>query len=169
MELDRDFFIQDAATLAKKLLACKIVRDFGNGIIKSYAITETEAYLGEQDKACHASKGRTKRTEVMYLEGGHIYMYLIYGMYWMFNIVSGELNLPQAVLIRGIECADGPGKLTRLLKMDKTFNAEHILYSSRIKILGAEKKAEYISAPRVGIDYAGTYWAKRKLRYILVR
>jgi DNA-3-methyladenine glycosylase len=167
MVINKSFYSQDADLLAKSLLGCKIVRTFENGITEHFTITETEAYLGEHDKACHASKGRTKRTEVMYCEGGYIYMYLIYGMYWMFNVVSGHENSPQAVLIRGVEGADGPGKLTRLLLLDKSFNCEHLLNSSRIRIEPVEAKVKYISAPRVGIDYAGKYWANRKLRFII--
>lgn len=167
MGIDKGFFLQEADKLAINLLGCKIVRTFENGTTGCFTITETEAYLGEHDKACHASKGRTQRTEVMYYEGGYVYMYLIYGMYWMFNIVSGKDNSPQAVLIRGIEGADGPGKLTRLLQMDKSFNCEYLLDSNRIRIEPAIYKPKYISAPRIGIDYAGKYWANRKLRFII--
>ena len=74
-----------------------------------YTITETEAYRGGEDQACHASKGRTPRTEVMFGDGGNIYMYLIYGMYWMMNVVTAEEGIPQAVLIRGVRRTEGMG------------------------------------------------------------
>jgi len=85
--LNIDFYKQDALIVAEKLLGKILVRRLDDGSERHYKITETEAYLGEDDKACHASKGRTPRTEIMYFEGGNIYVYLIYGMYWMLNRV----------------------------------------------------------------------------------
>ncbi len=79
------------------------------GIKSTYVISETEAYRGGEDLACHASKGRTPRTEVMFGEGGYLYMYLIYGMYWMMNVVSGPEGVPQAVLFRGLREAEWSG------------------------------------------------------------
>ena len=94
--------------------------------------TEVEAYRGSEDRACHASKGRTPRTEIMYHEGGRLYVYLIYGMYWMLNVVTGGENDPQAVLIRGVENFPGPGKLTRSFGIDRTFYGEDLTISERI-------------------------------------
>ena len=91
-------------------------------------ITETEAYCGESDTACHAHKGRTKRTEVMYGPAGTIYIYLCYGMHWMLNIVTGEENQPEAVLIRACEGKmNGPGKLTKALAITGALNRSNIL------------------------------------------
>lgn len=100
MKLDASFFNRDVLEVAPDLLGCTLVRDFGNGNIQRFTITELEAYRGEEDLACHASKGRTPRTEIMYHTGGYIYVYLIYGMYWMLNLVTGSNDEPQAVLIR---------------------------------------------------------------------
>ncbi|HET7734025.1 MAG TPA: DNA-3-methyladenine glycosylase, partial [Paludibacter sp.] len=140
--LPADFYKQDAVTVAEKLLGKILVRVCEDGAEARYRITETEAYLGEEDKACHASKGRTPRTEVMFLEGGRVYVYLIYGMYWMLNVVTGAENHPQAVLIRGINNIIGSGKVGRELKMDKSFYAEDLLGSNRIWIEDAPDVCE---------------------------
>ena len=122
--LSTSFFTRDVLAVAPDLLGKSIVRRFSDGSIKTFIITETEAYRGEEDLACHASKGRTPRTETMYQQGGVLYLYLIYGMYWMLNVVTGK-DQPQAVLIRCIEGYNGPGKLTKALQLDKTFNTEN--------------------------------------------
>jgi DNA-3-methyladenine glycosylase len=164
--LDNLFFQRDVLEIAPNLIGKIIVRRFENGEIKRYRITETEAYRGEEDLACHASKGRTKRTDIMYHPGGKIYVYLIYGMYWMLNIVTGEPENPSAVLIRGIERFKGPGKVGRELRLDKTFYGEDIAASNRIWIEsdGIEPNIEVSS--RIGVDYAGIEWAGKPWRYI---
>ena len=93
-----------------KILAVKSEND----LIRRFIISETEAYRGSDDKACHASKGRTPRTEIMFHEGGRLYVYFVYGMYWMLNIVTGMENDPQAVLIRGLKGCTGPGRVSKL-------------------------------------------------------
>ena len=110
--LSSSFFRRDVLLVAPELLGKTIVRRFDSGEIKRYRIVETEAYRGEEDLACHASKGRTERTEVMYHSGGKVYVYLIYGMYWMLNFVTSEEGHPSAVLIRGIEGSSGPGEIS---------------------------------------------------------
>ena len=107
MKLTQSFFETDVLELAPALLGKIICRKMPDGEVLRCRITETEAYNGVSDLACHASKGRTLRTEVMYGGGGNIYVYLIYGMYWMLNIVSGGKDTPQAVLIRGVEQTSG--------------------------------------------------------------
>jgi DNA-3-methyladenine glycosylase len=156
--IDKNFFLQDAVTLAQKLLGKVIVRTWDDNTISRYIITETEAYLGEEDLACHASKGRTPRTETMYARGGHIYVYLIYGMYWMLNIVSGRENHPEAVLIRSIRETQGPGRVSKILKIDKSFVNENLNTSQRIWIEDAPDITEFTCSPRIGIDYSGEYW-----------
>src|SRR5690606_21154298 len=94
-----EFFNRDAEVVARELLGKFLIVKQGDCKLE-FMIKETEAYVGPHDLACHASKGKTKRTEVMYGEAGTIYMYLIYGMYWMLNIVTGERDYPAAVLIR---------------------------------------------------------------------
>lgn len=167
MRLSQNFYTSEAETVAQQLIGCSIIRTFSNNESVRFLITETEAYLGTQDKACHASKGRTPRTEVMFCQGGVIYMYLIYGIHWMFNVVTGPKESPQAVLIRGIHGAIGPGRVTRLLQMDKSYNGVSLIDSANIWIEPATQKFKFISTARVGIDYAGPYWSKRKLRFII--
>jgi len=165
--LNYDFYKQDALTVAQRLLGKILVRRWEDGSETRYVITETEAYLGEEDLACHASKGRTKRTEVMYSEGGLVYVYLIYGMYWMLNVVTGTNNDPQAVLIRGIDKITGSGKVGRELKLDKSYYGESLMDSDRIWIENAPDISDFISAPRIGIDYAGEIWKEKPWRFIL--
>ena len=165
--LTASFFQNDVLTVAPQLLGKKIIRVYPNGQINEFLITETEAYRGEDDLACHASKGRTARTEVMYLNGGHVYVYLIYGMYWMLNFVTSTPNNPQAVLIRGIEGFNGPGKLTKHLQIDKSFNYENLENSERLYVSEYLANVSYKTATRIGIDYAGDYWKNRPWRFIL--
>ncbi len=164
--LNRDFFIRDVLKVAPELLNTYIVVNQEHKLCK-YLILEVEAYRGEEDLACHASKGRTRRTEIMYANGGHLYIYLIYGMYWMLNIVTGKKDNPQAVLIRGIKDYNGPGKLTRKLKIDNTFNGEDICTSNRIWIESSNTKVVYHTAPRIGIDYAGELWKNKPWRFYI--
>ena len=164
----RSFYERDALEVAPALLGQHLVRVGPDGLRSTYTITETEAYRGSEDLACHASKGRTSRTEVMYGEGGFIYMYLIYGMYWMLNVVCGPADLPQAVLIRGIREADGPGKLTRLLELDRGFYGEDLVSSQRIWIEESGATPEYSSAARVGIDYAAEPWKSKPWRFLMI-
>jgi DNA-3-methyladenine glycosylase len=162
--VDLKFFQRDVLEVAPDLIAKKIIIQ-NNHQIKSFAITEVEAYRGEEDKACHAYKGRTRRTEVMYNSGGFIYVYLIYGMYWMFNIVTGKENMPQAVLIRGIKGNNGPGKLTKFLGIDGSYYGENICTSSRICIIDEGIRPKVESSPRIGINYAGEPWVNMPWRY----
>jgi len=166
-QLTSTFYKQDAITVAEKLLGKILVRQWEDGTTTRYVITETEAYLGEEDRACHASKGRTKRTEIMYSEGGYVYVYLIYGMYWMLNVVTGNENHPQAVLIRGIDRIIGSGKVGRELRMDKSFYGENLEESTQIWIEDAPDTLHFKTAPRVGIDYAGEEWKGKPWRFIL--
>ena len=108
--LDYDFFHRPCPEVARDLVGKVLVHREN-----TLRISETECYCGENDTACHASKGRTKRTEVMYMAAGTVYVYLCYGMHWMLNIVTGEVDQPEAVLIRACVDAAGPGKLTKAL------------------------------------------------------
>ncbi len=119
IKLERPFFAIPAIDLAQALIGNILVRQVRRKVLRA-RIVETEAYVGAHDLACHASKGRTNRTEVMFGEAGRAYVYLIYGMYDMLNIVAGQIDDPQAVLIRAAEPLDGwavdlagPGKLAR--------------------------------------------------------
>jgi DNA-3-methyladenine glycosylase len=168
-KLTTDFYKQDAITVAEKLLGKVLVIISNDGSINKYIITETEAYFGEEDLACHASKGRTKRTEIMYSAGGYLYVYLIYGMYWMLNIVTGIENHPEAVLIRGINDIIGSGKVGRELKIDKSFYGEDLTDSNRIWLEGTTDTTNFLTAPRIGIDYAGVEWKNKQWRFVLIK
>jgi len=165
--LPRDFFIRDVLDVAPEILGKFMVVRSADGTLSRFCITESEAYRGSEDRACHAFKGRTPRTEIMYHKGGHLYIYLIYGMYWMLNIVAGGDNNPQAVLIRGVEGYSGPGKLTKSLGIDKSFYGEDLVVSDRIWIEDAGLICSIKNSPRIGIDYAGEYWKSRPWRYYL--
>lgn len=169
MRLSQDYFKQDAVVLARDLLGKILVRRFDNGMEFRAKITEVEAYRGEEDLACHASKGRTKRTEVMYEQGGKIYVYLIYGMYWLLNFVCADAGEPQAVLIRGIADINGPGRVGRCLKLDKTFYGEDLSTSKRLWVENAEnvETCTIESTQRIGVEYAGKEWAHKPWRFFI--
>lgn len=168
MRIDREFFSRNALLVAPELLGCKLVRTLDDGSEESLIITETEAYVGESDKACHASRGRTPRTEVLYRDAGTIYVYLCYGIHWLFNIVTSSEDDPQAVLIRACEGYGGPAKLTKHLKIDKSFNGESILLNERLRIEPPQKSVRFDVAKRVGIDYAEE-WADKLWRFLLIK
>jgi DNA-3-methyladenine glycosylase len=168
--LKTNYFLQETSTIAFDLVGCLLVcvRD---DLERSYQITETEAYLGECDTASHARFGKTSRGEVMYKSAGTLYVYLIYGMHHMLNIVTGPEGEPGAVLIRGIEGADGPGKLTNFLDITKSeHNDRQLGEKSGIWIENRPDnfQSRQIKAhPRVGIDYADNEWREKKLRFRL--
>ena len=168
IRLDRTFFTRDVLKVARDLVGKDLVVLDADRVARRYEILETEAYRGEEDMACHASKGRTKRTEVMYRQGGMIYMYFIYGMYWMMNVVAGEENSPQAVLIRAVKGFSGPGKLTRELRIDGTFYGEDLTLSQRIWVEKRFTKCEIGTGPRIGIGYAGEPWKSLPWRFIKI-
>lgn len=165
--VNREFYIRDVLDVAPDLIGKSLVIAHGNGDHDRYMITEVEAYRGSEDKACHASKGRTTRTEILFHEGGRIYIYFIYGMYYMLNIVTGEENNPQAVLVRGVENISGPGKLTRLLGIDKSYYGEDLTASERIWIENNNLHPAIKTSPRIGVDYSGEYWKSRPWRYYI--
>ena len=165
--LSPDFFLRDVLEVAPALIGKFLVRQFEDGRIEKYRITETEAYRGTEDVACHASKGRTLRTEVMFREGGTVYVYLIYGMYWLLNLVTGIEGDASAVLIRGIEGFSGPGRVGRQLQLDKSFYGENLFNSSRIWVEDAEPVSEIKTSKRIGIGYSGEEWAGKLWRFYL--
>jgi len=166
--INSDFFKADALEIAPKLLGMQLVRQFDNQKQLVLDINEIEVYRGEEDLGCHASKGRTQRTEVMYQQGGRVYVYLIYGMYWLLNITTGPVNHPQAILIRGTQQFSGPGRIGKALQLDKTFYGEDICKSERLWLVsGVNTQHNFETRPRVGINYAGEYWANVPWRYVL--
>ncbi|MBP5363669.1 MAG: DNA-3-methyladenine glycosylase [Ruminococcus sp.] len=166
MKLTDDFFARDALEVAPDLVGKVIVRCLPDGSELRERIAETEAYRGEEDKGCHASKGRTPRTELLFGESGKIYVYLCYGMHWLMNVITGEDGQPQGVLIRAGEKHDGPAKLTKYLQVDGSFNGESAFDNERIWIEDDGFRPKIKTAPRVGIDYAGDYWKSIEWRFI---
>jgi DNA-3-methyladenine glycosylase len=175
MKIEKDFFLTDGINLAKNLLGKILVRKVKDKILKA-RIVETEAYMGPTDKAAHSYNNlRTKRTEPMYLEGGYIYIYLIYGMYHCFNISANLKDIPEAVLIRAVEplenieymrelrgvkkdkdISNGPGKLTKALNIDKNLNSIDLTNSDEIWLEDDDYQiSKIIECKRIGIDYAG--------------
>lgn len=162
--LSRKFYKENTLQVAEKLLGCFLIREY-RGKIWRARITEVEAYIGEDDLACHARVGKTKRTEVMYGEPGRAYVYLIYGMYNCLNIVTEEKDFPAAILIRGVEIegvshkeTNGPGKLTRFLHIDRSCNTLDLTKGEKLWIEYPSPRLRstetIIKSKRIGIDYA---------------
>ncbi|MDP2909520.1 MAG: DNA-3-methyladenine glycosylase [bacterium] len=169
--LGRDFYVRSAESVAKELLGKYITVNEVSG-----KIIETEAYIGPQDRASHAfGRKITERNKVEYLIGGHVYIYLVYGMYWQLNIVTNGEGFPGCVLIRALDMgteeikkSNGPGKLCNCLGLDKSFYGEDLTQSRRVWLENkGSERVKIKSGPRIGIDYAGPYWAKRKLRFYI--
>ena len=166
MILGREYFSAPATTLAKDLVGKMLCRRTENGIIKA-RIVETECYFGEEDTACHAHKGKTERTKPMYEIGGITYVYLCYGIHSLLNIVTGDEGHPEAVLIRGVEGAVGPGRATKFLGITLNDNALPLSEDSGIWIEDDGSKSPKIQrTARIGIDYASKRDRERKWRFI---
>jgi len=173
MVLKRSFFERDTAAVARDLLGKFLVRRIGKKAI-SGMIVEAEAYVGPHDLACHAAKGRTRRTEVMFEPAGVWYVYMIYGMYFCANIITEAKDFPSAVLIRAVELPDragsGPGKLCRALRIDKRLNCTSaVTQNSKLYFEDHGVKIpqnQIIKTKRVGVDYAGP-WKNKPLRFYI--
>ena len=172
--LPRIYFNRSTLTVARSLVGKYLVRAI-DGRILAGKIVEVEAYVGPQDKACHASKGRTQRTDVMFGPAGVAYVYLIYGMYHCLNVVTEREEFPSAVLIRAIEIdgklIDGPGRLCRAMQIDRSLNRADLTVGESLwfEDRGASVKRGHVGAhPRIGVDYAGV-WAKKPWRFRLGR
>jgi DNA-3-methyladenine glycosylase len=165
--LNSDFFTRDVLEVAPEVLGKILVIRLKDGTYLKSAVTDIEAYRGTDDKACHASKGRTARTEIMFHKGGYLYVYLVYGMYWMLNVVTGLENDPQAILIRGIENCTGPGRVAKFFCIDGSFYGEDLSVSERIWFENAPHVTKFSTGNRIGIDYAGEYWRTRPWRYYI--
>lgn len=164
--LPRSFYNRPTLKVARDLLGKTLVREIDamrlNGII-----TEVEAYIGQCDKASHASKGLTPRTRIMFGPPGYWYIYMIYGMYHCLNVVTERDGFPAAVLIRGVKTSiggqvNGPGRVCRIFQIDRTLNAtpadQNKLYIAHgVSVSPGQIK----NNPRIGVDYAGEY--KNKL------
>jgi DNA-3-methyladenine glycosylase len=163
-KLPRSFYLQETTALAKALLGKRLVRIYRGRRI-SGLIVETEAYLGAGDPVCHTWKGRqTERVKSMYLEGGHAYVYFIYGMHHCFNVVAKGAGEPEAVLIRALEPeeniigrTDGPGRLARALHIGKGLDGADLCGKEIfLEQSGREPGKEEIGCgPRIGVSYSG--------------
>ena len=172
MKLGRDFYMRDAVTVARELIGKKLVHRSADGITGGI-IVEAEAYMGAIDAAAHSFKGRTRRTEIQYAEGGRAYIYMIYGMHICFNVTTNAVDVPEAVLIRALEPVDGidlmkirrnrnalrelcngPGKLTRALAITMSDYGVD-LCGDELFIETTDRTVEIDSARRINVDYAG--------------
>jgi DNA-3-methyladenine glycosylase len=170
--LQRIYFNLPTLTVARSLVGKYLIR-YIDGREIAGKIIEVEAYVGPHDKACHASKGRTQRTNVMFGPAGVAYVYLIYGMYHCLNVVTEREEFPSAVLIRAIEIdgelIDGPGRLCRALQIDRRFNlmdltiGESLWFEDRGEMVGRKMVGAH---PRIGVDYSGK-WAEKLWRFRL--
>jgi DNA-3-methyladenine glycosylase len=174
--LPRAFYARDALSVARELLGALLVLEDSEAPgapRKVGRIVETEAYVGEHDLACHASKGRTARTEVLYGPPGHAYVYLIYGMYHCFNAVTDPEGQASAVLVRALEPlegflpgarTDGPGRLCRAMGLSLRHNRQSLHGPPLYLLRGTPvPEAQVLRGPRIGVDYAGE-WAREPLR-----
>ena len=184
MKLPRAFYRQPTKEVAKQLLGKYLVHRYAEDTLVG-RIVETEAYLGPHDLACHAAKGRTKRTEVMFGAAGHAYVYFIYGFYHMLNLVTEAQDFPAAVLIRAVQpvrgieqmkrhrksdllhnLASGPGKLCQAFAIDRSLNGADLCGESLYVEDRGEPMPKFTATPRIGVDYAGN-WKDKPLRFIV--
>jgi DNA-3-methyladenine glycosylase len=167
--LNHSFFNRPVLEVAHDLIGKFIIRELPDGKKISLMINETEAYDGPCDKASHARFGKTERNKVMFGPAGHFYVYLVYGMHWMLNIVTDKVGLPSGVLLRGAGNIVGPANLTKYLKVDGKFygleaKPENKLWFEDRGIKIPESKI--LKTPRIGIDYSGEC-SKKLYRFII--
>ncbi len=166
--LSDQFFARSALVVARALIGKCLVREHDDGERFVWPITETEANIGAHDLACHGRFGETPRTAVMFGPAGVWYVYFIYGMYWMLNVVTNTPGIPAAVLIRGAGPANGPGKLTKQLGITRAENGLAVESASKLWIAGAGLRVprrELVRTPRIGVDYAGE-WRDKPYRFV---
>lgn len=165
--ITEDFFARDCLEAAPALVGKVLCRQTADGGILRLTITETEAYRGESDTACHAHKGRTKRTQPLYAAPGTLYVYLCYGMHWMLNFVTGARDQPQAVLVRACRSAEGPGRLTKALSITGDFNGRMLSDCADLWIEDTGTFCKLTAMPRVGIGYAAPEDRERLWRFVM--
>jgi DNA-3-methyladenine glycosylase len=169
--ITRPFYNRPALEVARELLGQRLVRAV-DGQVRVGIIVETEAYVGEHDLACHASKGRTPRTEVMFGPPGHAYVYLVYGMHHCFNAVTGPEGEAAAVLVRAVAPVaglegrtDGPGRLAKAFGFSRVHTGMDLCGGETLWLEEGEpvSSRRVARGPRVGVDYAGE-WARQPYR-----
>lgn len=166
--LPEAFYNRPTLSVAEKLLGKFLVREAA-GVQTALQIREVEAYDGHLDRASHAYRGKTKRTSVMFGPAGVWYVYLVYGMHWMLNVVTGPREYPAAILIRAAGECRGPGKLTKNLGVDGNFNEKPAVQKTGLWIedRGLAPNMKIQRTPRIGVAYAGREWAKKPYRFLL--
>lgn len=183
-KLPRSFYEQSTVEVARQLLGKYLVRKHPDGTTVG-RIVETEAYIGPEDKACHASRGRTARTEVMFGPAGYAYVYFVYGFHHMLNLVTEDMGFPAAVLIRAVEPVDGitlmkkrrrteaprnlasgPGKLCEAFSIDRSLNGIDLCGPLLFAIDAGEPAPKIAAKPRIGVDYAGR-WKDKPWRFLI--
>jgi DNA-3-methyladenine glycosylase len=175
--LPRSYFNRPTLDVARSLIGKYLMRHTDQGVMAGL-IVEVEAYVGPEDRACHASRGRTPRTDVLFGAPGIAYVYLIYGMYHCLNVVTEADGFPAAVLIRAVEhrsssaiLIDGPGRVCRSFQVDRTLNRWDLTVGERLWLEDRGERItdeDVITAPRIGVDYAGE-WAAKPWRFRLAR
>ncbi len=163
--LNYEFYHRPCLQVAQDLVGKVLVHKTPAGELR-LRISETEAYCGEEDTACHAHKGRTKRTEVLYAGAGTVYVYLCYGMHWLLNIVTGEKEEPQAVLIRACVDKSGPGKLTKALGITGELNRTDV-FGDTLWVEDDGITCNVRTDKRVGIGYASQEDQDKPWRFIM--
>ena len=166
MMLGESYFSAPATSLAPDLIGKLLCVRMSDGTVAKKRITETECYFGEDDTACHAHKGRTKRTETLYHKGGVAYVYLCYGMYELLNFVTGNSDHPEAVLIRGVEGISGPGRLTKALGITRSSNGKELTEENGLWVEDDGVKLPYSTGERVGIGYADEKDRQKPWRFL---
>ena len=183
--LKRDFYDRPALDVARELIGLHLVRVLPEGRVAG-RIVETEAYVGPQDLACHAARGRTARTEVMFGPPGHAYIYFIYGMHWCLNLVTERDGFPAAVLLRAVEPTEGielmrarrpkarkdvqltsgPSRLCAAFGIDGSLNGADLCRPGSVLYVEdrGDPRSTIVAAPRIGVDYAGE-WAAKPFRF----
>ena len=166
--LGPNFFKRDARRVARDLIGSYLVC-LKAGTVLMNKITETEAYIGPHDLACHASRGHTERTHAMFGPPGTFYVYLVYGLHWMLNVVTGPIGYPAAVLIRSLEGTTGPGRLTNGLGITGALNEKAAEEQTGMWFSAGQKAARFriIRTPRIGVEYAGPIWSVKKYRFVI--
>ena len=165
MRINNDFYLQNADIVAPRLVGKILCLRRASGDVLRMRITETECYMGVEDTACHASKGKTPRNSALWQEGGYSYVYLCYGMYDMFNIITGREDDPQGVLIRGVEGYMGPGKFTKHCGLDREYNRIDMKTSDVLWLEDDGFEAQISLSERVGIAYADKADRERLWRF----
>jgi DNA-3-methyladenine glycosylase len=184
VKIKRAFYRQATLDVARQLLGKHLVRKHAQGVTAG-RIVETEAYIGPEDKACHASRGRTARTQIMFGDAGYAYVYLIYGFHHMLNVVTETVDFPAAVLIRAVEpfrgidlmarrrgtkklreLASGPGKLCQAFAIDRTLNGNDLCGQVLYLEDPGKPPPRFVTTPRIGVDYSGE-WMHKPFRFII--